>query len=252
MERLRCSQPIWVRMCLQFRKSLIAVHCGHTRGTGWIAAIGDGFVVATANHVIKEAGSNNQPIRLHHTDSDTWIDFELTPDNLVRNGKLDLAVFSVPSSSPGPSLRLMLKHHESNRNLRYIYKPHLGVEVGWLGYSEGLFQVFGKSTCTFFRGYVSAVGEWEGETLFCLAGNVNRGLSGGPVFDETGTVIGVVLANVGCVPDPTKSTVADWQNDTTDTSVEPELPISNFGLITPIWHVVDALELLGIMTVEDY
>ena len=105
VERLRCSQPRWVRMCLQFRKSLLAVHCGYTWGTGWIAASGDGFVVATPNHVIEEAVSNNQPIRLHHTDSDAWIEFELKPDSLIQNEKLDLAVFSVPSSSPGPSLR---------------------------------------------------------------------------------------------------------------------------------------------------
>jgi hypothetical protein len=65
-----------------------------------------------------------------------------------------------------------------------------GMEVGWVGYPS----VASESPC-FFSGRLS--GYLQAPFLYLVDGTGIRGLSGGPVFDERGRILGIVSAYLG-------------------------------------------------------
>jgi hypothetical protein len=72
-----------------------------------------------------------------------------------------------------------------------------GMEVGWIGYPS----VASNSPC-FFSGRIA--GYLESPLMYLIDGTGIPGLSGGPVFDEQGRVLGIVSAYMG----PDKATMA--------------------------------------------
>ncbi|MDP6634974.1 MAG: serine protease [Phycisphaerae bacterium] len=109
---------------------------------------------------------------------------------------IDIALFAVKAPPPGPKLELVWPpEFDETVGVVDVGVPPLGMDVGWVGFAESAIQAFGEPTVTFCRGRISAVGldARDKETcLFLVDGNVNRGMSGGPVWDSRGEVLGLV------------------------------------------------------------
>jgi hypothetical protein len=196
----RSSEKYWVAKCLEYRSSILRIQCGESMGTGWIAACSpdrDAFLVATANHVT-ECSLPGPPIDklvLYADDSSgTEIIVKYSDKGVSGNGATDVAVIRVNAPPPGPELPLLVYDCDVDRkDVLSVKIPPLGIEVGWIGFAETPYQVFHKPTTTFCRGRISAIGELSpGQHRFLLDGNVNKGMSGGPVWDSVGNIIGIV------------------------------------------------------------
>ena len=148
--------------------------------------------IATAAHVIDDAHFWEQPIRVHHHDSnETRL---LRPNDrairLSENGDSAVVIFepnNIPFPDAGPTLIDDGKYQ----------KP--GCEVGWLG-----FPGLPDASLSFFSGHVSSY--IKARKSYLVDGVAINGVSGGPAFtsgfkvtggssvSRPGKVIGVVAA----------------------------------------------------------
>ena len=222
-------EQYWVAKCLEYRSSILRIKCGESIGTGWIAAHsadGDAFLVATAEHVVQSHSSGPQidELVLCTADSpESEIIVKYGDNNVIVKESWDVAVIRVNAPPPGPELPLLVDERAAQRKGRLTIKiPPLGTDVGWIGFAETPYRIFGKPTITFCRGRISAVGQnCLGHHVFLLDGNVNRGMSGGPVWDSYGNIMGLVSG-----------------------IVEPEVGTLH-GVIVPIGYVWSGLSKAG-------
>lgn len=181
--------------CGRFRKSVLSVRCAGSMGTGWIAGLSKGgFAVATALHVV-EAAEEGADVELWHEDRTSPIICRRQPGMCYVSREADLAIQLVPGTAPGPSLSAYYYRSSVPGEMHHPDVP-LGTEVAWLGYPESTHHIFGGPTLTLGRGHVSATGRRGEEFIYCVDGMVNRGMSGGPVWDSEGHVLGMVVEYV--------------------------------------------------------
>jgi hypothetical protein len=219
-------------MCAEVRRSIVSIHCRASIGTGWIASLredGLAYVAATARHVISDAISGGDPIEIRDESSAKPVMVVPESKELLHDENLDFAVFVVHAKPPGPGLKMRHRVHEKEKRM-WLLTPSLGVEVGWIGFPESTMIVFGRPVPTFCRGQISAVSEKGGNTFFCLDGNINRGMSGAPVWDAERTVMGMLQAFVA---PPSRS------------SQEP-VSFPGFGIVLPISYIAQSLPKLGV------
>lgn len=139
---------------------------------------GSGFIVTPAGHIVTNAhvvdgcktisarvGSTAHPVKVEQADEDN-----------------DLALLTLPAGSY-PSVRL-----------RQPGTPRLGEKVTVIGFP--LQDVLASST-NVTSGNVSALAGFRNDiSLFQLTAPIQPGNSGGPVVDEQGAVVGVVVAKL--------------------------------------------------------
>jgi hypothetical protein len=227
---------IWVRSCETYRKSIVRISCGNSSGTGWIAAIGqEAFLMVTALHVIAPAiGPDKTPFQVFHEDLaapilyDPWTTYPC--GSMVCNPVLDLATVPILHPPPGPGLQLLHRIHAEPPK-RWVPLIPLGIAVGWIGFPETSARVFGQHTVAFCQGHVSSKGMINGVDCYLLDGMVNRGMSGAPIWDHQGSVLGMIRAFSA----PPVETI----------------PFPGYGLVLPIGNimaVVDKVDGLGFYT----
>lgn len=204
----------WVEQCKDYRSSILQVSHDNGMGTGWIAATTETeFVVVTANHVVS-CGSCGKPednIVLSMDAPNPWrLPLNPTKNRIVRWRDMDVACIRITAPPPGPPLPLLLSClSDDEPGAIDIAVPSLGLPVGWIGFSETADRIFQKPTVTFCQGRISAVGveprDANAETppdgieqlekhVFLLDGNINCGMSGGPVWGADGHIMGIVTA----------------------------------------------------------
>lgn len=204
----------WIGQCKDYRSSILQVSHDNGMGTGWIAAATETeFVVVTANHVVT-CGSCDKPEDNIVLSMDAPIPWQLslnpTKNRIVRWRDMDVACIRVTAPPPGPALPLLLSPFSGDDpGAIDIAVPPLGLPVGWIGFSETAYAMFQKPTVTFCQGKISAVGveprdpsaeappngfEQFDKHVFLLDGNINCGMSGGPVWGADGHIMGIVTA----------------------------------------------------------
>lgn len=137
--------------------------------------------IATAYHVIDHADEWHEPIKLLHFDSKKTVLIKNDERVIYSYKDKDLAfiVFNrgdLPLKDDPPLL-------DSNRYLKQ------GGEISWCG-----FPVMALQDLCFFSGYVSCF--LEEQQSYLIDGVAINGVSGGPAFDDSGTMIGVVSAYI--------------------------------------------------------
>jgi S1-C subfamily serine protease len=198
----RSNEEWWVKTCMIYRASILSVQCGRSLGTGWILGVGEGkFGIVTARHVITSAlcEKDMDDLVFRSASVDGW---ELAVKRvnclILESSTIDVAIILIEGVAPGPELPVVYPPNPSNKvDIVDIGVPPLGIEVGWVGFAEGPMNMFDEPTVTFCRGRICAVGAEKPEKkkhLFLLDGNVNCGMSGGPVWASTGAVLGIVTA----------------------------------------------------------
>ena len=220
------TETFWVKSFREYSQSVFLAECAGTLGTAWIvSARDDAFLVATAAHVVMGAITSNDVIKLRHEACDTPIIFNPSKERIIHSPDVDLAVIEV--HEPPPARPVPLAHRVSPEPGKHLLGiAPLGIEVGWAGFSETVTRVFGLPTITFCRGVISAVGQTEAATYrYCLDGNVNRGMSGGPAWDINGAVMGMIVAYSG-VPAPPDGANIAWPG---------------FGIIVPVGYLARGL-----------
>ena len=110
-----------------------------------------------------------------------------------------------------------------------------------MGFPESTMRLFGQPTPTFCVGHISAVAELDKRRRYCLDGNVNRGMSGAPIWDIYGNVLGMVLAYIA-PPLMGSMTIPP----------EPQLPFPGFGMVLPIAYLMnDGFEGMPVGYIEE-
>jgi TPR repeat protein len=139
-------------------------------GTGFFITA-DGYLL-TAYHVVKESAALK-----------VWTDGRLTPTRLVRvDAANDIALLKVDELTTA-ALRVI-----SSRNVR------TGLDVFTLGFPN--IQLQGTEV-KYTQGNISSLtGAGDDPRLFQISVPVQPGNSGGPLLDEQGQVIGVVIAKL--------------------------------------------------------
>jgi hypothetical protein len=114
-----------------------------------------------------------------------------------------------------------------------VLDPRLepGEEVGWLGYPSVARQIFGRPVLTFGRGYISGASLVDRVYQYVIDASVGRGMSGAPVWNREGKVIGMITR----LYDPVLNSVGEPVGLGTH-------PSSNFGVLLLNSHIVDILE----------
>lgn len=139
--------------------------CGHNEAR-LLAAI------ATARHVVEEADSWQQPIRIHNLTAGTDVLLQEKDRVILSDREKDSAIVAIFNPSKVATLKLP---EEPIPFVTAGYRMRVGVEVGWLGYPG-----IGINTLCFFSGKVSA---WDfGTSAYFIDGVAINGVSGGPVF----------------------------------------------------------------------
>lgn len=137
-------------------------------GTGFLVD-GKGYLITSA-HVVANADS----VYIQSTKG-----YYFKVSTLYINRQTDIAVLKITDS-----------RYQPVRNLPYsIYKSpaDLGEEIFTLGFPRP------SSEIVYNRGYLSAQTGYNGDTLtYQLAISANPGNSGGPIFNHTGDVIGIL------------------------------------------------------------
>ena len=227
------AEQYWVKKCLEYRPSILRIHYGESMGTGWIAAgpnSDNAFLVVTAKHVLQvdKPGDPIDELILNTDDpSAPEIVVKIERNAIIENDSSDVAIIRVDSPPPGPPLPLLVRESNWNKKMK-IMVPPLGIDVGWIGFAATPCAVFRKPTITFCRGRISAVGKKpSGQHRFLLDGNINQGMSGGPVWDSYGNVIGIFTE-----------------------IFTPEVGTPHGGIV-PIGYVWDGLKLAGAYPQEE-
>ncbi|HMK57227.1 MAG TPA: serine protease [Dissulfurispiraceae bacterium] len=163
----------------------IATPAGH--GTGFLLAYNDNRSwcgVATALHVVSEADSWQQPIKIHNHDFSKTAFLNADDRVIFTDYASDSAVIFFKSSQLElPNDLIPLRPIDTRLNI--------GVEVAWLG-----FPAIEAWTLCFFSGTVSA--RRDDLKAYLIDGVAINGVSGGPVINSTSTdgvqFVGVMTA----------------------------------------------------------
>lgn len=107
----------------------------------------------------------------------------------IKGGSLDLSGGGGVYNLSGNSIEITKDDFPELMPRESVLK---GMDVGWLGYPS----VASESPC-FFSGKIS--GFLQTPLVYLIDGTVIPGLSGGPVFDKSGHILGIVSAYSGDV-----------------------------------------------------
>lgn len=163
------------------------VHADNSVGTAFAIGIsgsdgGRHTMLVTALHVVDEVLGNDKPIEIIRSDG--------TPVSKVVDGFLkiypigpqecDIALIEIPTREP-----LFLPDQLQAMPLETMLPR--GAPLGWLGYPGLAFP----ELC-FFHGFIS--GHQEKPPIYLVDGVAINGVSGGPAFDLSGLIVGLISA----------------------------------------------------------
>lgn len=139
-------------------------------------------MLVTALHVVQDVLGNDQPLDLVRSDGSVISKLVSGPVRIYPIGppECDTALIEVPTKEPLVTERELLPIPLETMLPR-------GAAIGWLGYPGLVFP----ELC-FFHGVVS--GYQERPPIYLVDGVAINGVSGGPAFDRSGLVVGLVSA----------------------------------------------------------
>lgn len=217
---IQSQQEAWNDTIEKIERITFKVSIGDNRGTGFVVQAHDGrLVIATAWHVIKSLAEIEDKWARHvklFSASDTTT-IEANAVAMVRLGTeaSDIGLLWVGNALSQKAVDDILKALDASdikggtadlsggggvitfSGTRKAIEPSdipallprkevtQGMELGWLGYPS----VASNSAC-FFPGTLA--GNAKSLPLYLIDGTVLSGLSGGPVFDNQGRIIGIV------------------------------------------------------------
>lgn len=175
----------WYEACDKIRPYVVRITTPTAQGTGFVLAESDNgeyLGIATACHVVEYPDYWRMPIRIERPEENV--------SRILTSGDY-LTVHEKASDLSMVIIRKDAALQIAQGNVSFFYNPgkvmKRGVSIGWLGFPN----VEPNVTC-FFRGYVSAyinTGDY-----YLVDGVAINGVSGGPVFDQYGEVIGILSA----------------------------------------------------------
>jgi hypothetical protein len=177
----------WTTVIPKIEPLCFQVHAGDSLGTAFAIGIshGDGgrhTMMATALHVVEGVLGNGKPIELISSDGSVISKQATGPLRIfpVGNPESDSALIEVPTKEP-----LLTQEQLCGMPLETMLVR--GTAVGWLGYPGFVFP----ELC-FFRGVIS--GYQHEPPVYLIDGVAVNGVSGGPAFEKTGLLVGLVSA----------------------------------------------------------
>ena len=163
------------------------IHAGSSVGTGFVIGIsttdnGRHTMLVTALHVVKDILGNDEPLELVRNDGAVISRLVDGPVRIYPVGPPECDSALIEVQTRGPLVT-------QNQLLPIPLKTMLprGAALGWLGYPGLVFP----ELC-FFNGVVS--GYQEQPPIYLVDGVAINGVSGGPAFDRSGLVVGLVSA----------------------------------------------------------
>lgn len=183
------TAPLWPEVIPKLEPLVLRVYAGNSVGTAFIIGLNRAddartTMLVTALHVVEHVLGNDLPLELVRSDGAVVSELISGPVHvyLVGPPECDTALIQVPTKEPLISQEELLPIPLESMLPR-------GCELGWLGY-PGLVL---PELC-FFRGVVS--GFQEEPPVYLVDGVAINGVSGGPAFDRSGLVVGLVSAYV--------------------------------------------------------
>ena len=180
----------WAELLPKIEPLVYQVHAGKALGTAFAVSVsgpadgGHHTMFATAWHVVKDVVQTADPLELIRQDGTPLSKLTTGPVAVYPVGppECDTALICAPTREPlvDPSALLAIPLE--------TMLPR-GADVGWLG-----FPGLAYPELCFFRGVVS--GYSERPPIYLIDGVAINGVSGGPAFDRTGLLIGLVSAYV--------------------------------------------------------
>jgi hypothetical protein len=260
------NQMTWTHLYKTHKSSLVRVECGGKVGTAWIAARSPEmgrFAIVTALHNIILFGDNAPIVELSFAHQDIQLSLDRESCRVFPDHVCDAAVVCVETdlSALGPSnlnalpfwtgliatsfeelpaekrdeWDALLKSHGVPRpELEMtVVDPRLepGEEVGWLGYPSIARHIFGRPVLTFGHGYISGASIVDSTYKYVIDASVGKGMSGAPVWNREGKVIGMITH----LYDPVLKSVGEPVGLGTH-------PSSNFGVLLLNTHIVNIID----------
>jgi hypothetical protein len=178
----------WASIIPVIEPFVYQVHSGDGLGTAFIVAtssseVGPFFTMfATAWHVVEDVVETNKILELVRRDGTKLSKIMVGPAKIYPLGpkECDVALIQVQTTEPLTSIDNLLPMPIETMISR-------GTDVGWLGFPGLVFP----ELC-FFSGVVS--GYKENPLVYLIDGVAINGVSGGPAFDRTGLLTGLVSA----------------------------------------------------------
>ena len=166
---------------------IVKIETPESSGTGFLLSYNEDHSwcgVATALHVVSDADSWRQPIKIHNHNFSKTVFLADSQRTIFTNYATDSAVVFFKSGQlEFPNDLIPLRPIDTRLNI--------GVEVAWLGY-----PAIEAWTMCFFSGTVSA--RRDDLKAYLIDGVAINGVSGGPVIYSTGTdgvqFVGVMTA----------------------------------------------------------
>ena len=189
VEAPRAPQAAWQDVIPRLEPLVFRVHAGNSVGTAFVIGVstadgGRQTMLATALHVVQDVLGNDLPLDLVRRDG--VLISTLTAGSVhvypVGPPECDTALIQVPTRDPLVSQDALLP-------MPFETMLPRGADLGWLGFPGLAFP----ELC-FFRGVVS--GYQERPPIYLVDGVAINGVSGGPAFDPTGLVVGLISAYV--------------------------------------------------------
>ncbi len=180
----------WDEIVDRASKSVFRMYAGSSAGTAFLVALGydsrsgDCFATfATAWHVFKSLPGTSDELEIISVDRQTIFSSAATQIGFYPLGdtRYDTGLVVARTRLPLVQENELLPLFPADSMLAR------GAEVGWLG-----FPGITEPELCFFQGHVS--GYLSDPPLYLIDGVAINGVSGGPVFDKTGAIIGLVSA----------------------------------------------------------
>jgi hypothetical protein len=179
----------WPDIIPRLEPLVFRVHAGDSLGTAFVIGVstsdgGRNAMLVTALHVVEGVLGNNKPLDLVRGDGVLISSLTAGPVAIYPVGppECDSALIQVITREPLISQDALLPMPLETMLPR-------GANLGWLGFPGLVFP----ELC-FFRGVVS--GYQERPPIYLVDGVAINGVSGGPAFDRSGLVVGLVSAYV--------------------------------------------------------
>jgi len=180
----------WSELIPKLEPLIYRVRAGDSLGTAFVIAVtgeGDGgrhTMLVTAWHVVQDVVQTNELLDLVRSDGVLVSALAAGPIAIYPVGppECDTALMLVSTGEPLVSPDVLLPMPLETMLPR-------GADLGWLGFPGLVYP----ELC-FFRGVVS--GYQETPPVYLVDGVAINGVSGGPAFDRTGLLVGLVSAYV--------------------------------------------------------
>jgi hypothetical protein len=180
----------WRELVPKLEPLVYQVRAGGSLGTAFIVSVsgrsdnGCHTMLVTARHVVQDVVQSAEPLDLVRADGVLISTLTTGPIAIYPVGppECDTALMLVPTREPLVSPEVLLAMPLETMLPR-------GADLGWLGFPGLVYP----ELC-FFRGVVS--GYQEIPPIYLVDGVAINGVSGGPAFDRTGLLVGLVSAYV--------------------------------------------------------